>query len=68
MSHANQTYHRTDVRPSPEISTMLRLDTMVGCKAPCRLVGDYEELRLALFDQWQVVRILQAGRSIGVAP
>ena len=68
MSHANQTYYMTGVRPSPEISTMLRLVTLVGCKAPCRLFGAYEELRLALFDQWQVVRILQAGRSIGVAP
>jgi hypothetical protein len=68
MSHANQTYHRTDVRPSPNISTMLRLDTLVGCKAPCRIVGAYRELTLSWHDQRQVVEILQPSRPFGVAP
>jgi hypothetical protein len=68
MSHANQTYHRTDVRSSPEIPTMFRLDTLAGCKALCRLVGGYAELTLAWLDQWQVVGILQPSGSFGVGP
>jgi hypothetical protein len=30
MREANQTYHRTDVRPSPGIPTMLRVDTLAA--------------------------------------
>ena len=65
MSHAMQTYHRTDGHPSYEFPE-LRISALTGYGAPCGIFGGYAELTLAWPDVWQVVGMLQPCGSFRV--